>query len=257
MKPVLSLVRRIAVPAGLAAIAALSMVFVFDTRIAAQAPAYVLDHFKCYYTTNQPPNVRVGLKDQFDTALQDTLVWYAVRFCNPVEKTRRNGVVTLIQDPLAHLKMYLIAHQALAPTRIVTYSNQFGQRRLKTYQPEVLAVPTGKNGAPQSPDLDHFKCYRATGLKINAAVVLRDQFHTETVKVLDPFGFCNPSEKVHGTLPKVDIKHPQDHLVCYKITQVPFATTVTTNNQFGSEILNVRDADLLCVPSKKLAVSVP
>jgi hypothetical protein len=43
--------------------------------------------------------------------------------------------------------------------------------------------------------------------------------------------------------------------MCYRIEGTPFATTVRTRNQFGDEISKVNQADLLCVPSEKTALS--
>jgi hypothetical protein len=75
------------------------------------------------------------------------------------------------------------------------------------------------------------------------------------VPVLEPFGFCNPVEKRHGSVPPVPIHNPSAHLVCYKIATGPFTETAAVVNQFGVEHLIVRRADLLCAPSLKLSVN--
>jgi hypothetical protein len=51
-------------PGLLGAVLAVSLA---PTLVEAQAPP-VLDHFKCYRTTATPPDVVVGLRDQFDIA---------------------------------------------------------------------------------------------------------------------------------------------------------------------------------------------
>lgn len=239
-----------------------------NTLASAQALEFKIDHFKCYITTNPPVDAQIQLQDQFDGAgfREDVLVRRPVRFCNPVEKIRLDtGVVTPIINKESHLKMYRIFTDDLdlAPTRKVQVLNQFGKKTIRTFQQEVLAVPTAKQeptGAfPDFHDLDHFKCYRAYGGAINKVVTLRDQFHVEeNVKVGYPFSFCNPALKVHdGQI--TPITNADDHLVCYKITRQPLPTpgVVTRNvrNQFGLEELTMRPADLLCVPSKKLKVS--
>jgi hypothetical protein len=231
--------------------------------------AFKLDHFKCYITTDDPVNQQVKLQDQFDKKIdpafyEDVLVWRSVRLCNPVEKIRLDtGQVTPINNPESHLKLYRMFPDDLdlAPTRKVLIENQFGKKTIRTFDAEVLAVPTSKSFDPgvfqPFHDLDHFKCYRAYGGAVNKLVTLRDQFHTEeNVKVGYPFGFCNPTVKIHGVPPvTTPITNAEDHLVCYKITQKPLPTglpPVFTRNQFRLEQLTVQPADLLCVPSKKL-----
>ena len=43
-------------------------------------------------------------------------------------------------------------------------------------EPELLLVPSEKNGVPSILDLDHFKCYEAEGDPLNMSVSLLDQF---------------------------------------------------------------------------------
>jgi hypothetical protein len=231
---------------------------------------FKLDHFKCYITTDNPVDQQVRLQDQFDkqigpTFFEDVLVWRTVRLCNPVEKVRLDtGEVTPITNPESHLKLYRMFPDDLdlAPTRKVLIQNQFGKKTIRTFGQEVLAVPTSKSFDPAAlqpfHDLDHFKCYRAYGGAINKLVTLRDQFHVEeNVKVGYPFGFCNPTVKIHAGQ-VTPILNGEDHLVCYKITRKPLPPTlppVFTRNQFRVEQLTVRPADLLCVPSKKLKFS--
>jgi hypothetical protein len=252
-------------PARALAVGLMACALVLLLGTPARAQTFRIDHFKCYITTDQPIDVPVRLQDQFDKAIdpaffEDVLVRRAVRFCNPVEKTRLdNGQVTPIINPNNHLKLYrmFVDDLDLAPTRRVTIQNQFGKKTIRTFGQEVLAVPTQKLAPifhPPPQNLDHFKCYRAYGAAVNKLVRLRDQFHVEdNVKVGYPFGFCNPTVKIHGTS-TTPITNEEDHLVCYKITRQTFTTTVLTRNQFGEENLVVRAADLLCVPSKKVKV---
>ena len=214
-----------------------------------------LDHFKCYFTRPDKSLFEpVRLEDQFDAAdkiVEDVRVLVAVRFCNPVKKIR-GGQVTSILNPDHHLTLYLIAPTAPTPARLVMVKNQFGVRKLKVFDPEVLAVPTQKAPHPPPVGLDHFKCYRTYGTPINTVVSLEDQFHREPeVRVVEPFGLCNPVEKEHPPESVTPIKNPKAHLVCYKITPTPITKILTVVNQFGPQTLVVRDADLLCVPSEK------
>jgi len=235
--------------------AALSTLLLLPARASAQTAAPMLDHFKCYFThQDQPVFQAVRLEDQFDTAagiVEDARVLVAVRFCNPVAK-KRGRTVTPIANPDHHLTIYLIATAEPTPSRLVVVKNQFGARKLKVFDPEVLAVPTQKPPHPAPVGLDHFKCYRVHGSAVNAVVDLEDQFHLERqVKVLEPFGLCNPVEKEHPPGAVTPIKNAKAHLVCYKITPKPITKTLPIVNQFGPQNLIVRDADLLCVPSEK------
>jgi len=183
--------------------------------VQAQTPP-VLDHFKCYRTTGAPPDVVVGLRDQFDVpgvAPDKTFVRFPVKFCNPVEKTTPDGVVTPITDRDAHLEMFITAPGRLEPTRRVVVRNQFGTQRLLTYGPELLAVPSAKNDQPPPENLDHFKCYRTYGRPKNIVLKLSDQFQQDTkATLLRPVEFCNPVEKTHGDV-TTPIKNPKAHLL--------------------------------------------
>jgi hypothetical protein len=111
-----------------------------------------------------------------------------------------------------------------------------------------LPLPTG---------LDHFKCYNASGRRLEAEVRLRDEFHDGSTRVLEPVAFCNPVEKTRLETPTgkelTHITNPLGHLTCYTITPMPFGgLAVLITNQFGSGHLNVGPPDELCVPSLKL-----
>lgn len=234
-----------------------------------------LDHFKCYFAKGSLQTRLFQLVDQFDVArnqVQRVDDLRIVRFCNPVEKIIQRGPgkpeVTHIRRPDAHLTLFQTDPQP-AVLRSVLIRNQFGRQQLSVRDAVVLAVPTGKaelipgQPPPETPPipegLDHFKCYLAGGKAINRAATLRDQFHTEFVRVLQPMAFCNPVEKLvpnpqdpQGPGFFTPITNPNAHLACYTITPVQFQTTVLINNQFGFGTLNVQQADILCVPSLKL-----
>lgn len=216
-----------------------------------------LDHFKCYQTGGPPLAEPIDLKDQFDPTFVPARVLAVTRFCNPVQKTH-NGIVTPIRDPNGHLKLYAIETTTAVSPRTVLVTNQFGgnqQLRVTGPQGEILAVPTQKLPHPPSGFLDHFKCYPATGPNPNTTVRLQDQFaNTRNHALRRPVLFCNPTEKIHNGV-FTPIQHPADHLTCYKITARPFSRDVLAINQFGTENLVVRDADLLCVPTLKLGFS--
>jgi hypothetical protein len=221
--------------------------------------APVLDHFKCYRTTGEPPNVEVLLRDQFDdpaAAPDKTFVRFPVKFCNPVQKTTADGTVTEITDINAHLEMFITAPGRLEPPRKLVVRNQFGIQQLTTYGPELLAVPSAKNTQPPPENLDHFKCYRASGRSKKVELKLTDQFQEGApATLLRPIEFCNPVEKTHGTV-TTKIKHPRAHLLCYQITTTTFQGDALVRNQFSGGPLPLATADMLCVPSQKLRFSV-
>ena len=208
-----------------------------------------LDHFKCYLTYGMPSYDSVLLRDQFGEA--GALVLYPRLFCNPVEKLH-DGNVTPIQDPDAHLKMYMMYTYEKSPTRQVEISNQFGEEQeLDVGRPYFLAVPTQKHPHQPPEGLDHFKCYIVSGQSTYAYVGLLDQFKNDPgVLVYSPFLLCNPVQKTHKE-EVTSVEHPKDHLVCYRISQRPYYGYVSTTDQFGNETLRVRQSYMLCVPSVK------
>lgn len=252
----------------LVASAALSLTLAATSAAPASAQVldFKIDHFRCYVTTSRSIDERVRLQDQFDRQInpnffENVLVGRAVRFCNPVEKTVvRSGVVTVtpIKNPESHLTLYRILPDDLdlAPVRKVVIQNQFGKKTIRTFDPIALAVPTQKNNEGAPHDLDHFKCYRAYGGSLNRSVRLKDQFLADGVRVQDPVIFCNPTVKIHDDV-VTPIRNEEDHLACYRTTRKPFDRFILAINQFGAHDLPIREANMLCVPSKKLSVSIP
>ena len=241
------------------------------------APAN-LDHFNCYLAKGPVQPQLAILKDQFDIGnvevVQDIRM---ALFCNPVQKTY-NGAVTNILHPADHLAMYLIPPEPLVP-RTVTVQNQFGVQNLVTRRAVILAVPSGKSPInsttpPQLPpipnpnELDHFKCYGASGQAPNALVTLKDQFLTLHTRVLEPILFCNPVMKVVPTATAAGVAgstvtpilNPTAHLTCYTEIPTPFQSVVVYNNQFVPPntlpTVPIGNAEILCVPSLKLKWAV-
>ena len=237
-----------------------------------------LDHFYCYFASGRVQPQTVLLQDQFDAALNQTEQIQdlrIIRFCNPVQKTTADGTVTQIQHPDDHLTMYLINPQPIIP-RAVIVRNQFGTQQLRTGNAVLLAVPSGKvwpvpvTAPPQTPpiptDLDHFKCYLASGKPLDRTVLLQDRFFKDTAGVLaaalQPILFCNPVQKsVPNPNPvagppfiTTPITNPVAHLTCYVTTRRAFQSTLLYDNQFSPQLasLAVSNPDFLCVPSFKL-----
>lgn len=245
-------------------IALLALTTIVSVSASAQIPPdQRVDHFRCYPPlTNPTIATNIQLIDQFDAAMhavENINQLTIFRFCNPVQKTV-NGVVTPMVSIKHHLTIFLINPQPII-MRTVVVKNQFGQQTLSVADARALAVPTGKaiqpNPAPPAPvDMDHYKCYVASGNPVNVLANLKDQFLSENVGITSPLAFCNPVKKIHGGV-TTGILNPDVHLVCYATTASVFeGANINISNQFGLFSLSLNRPDLLCVPSLKLAWSV-
>jgi hypothetical protein len=138
----------------------------------------------------------------------------------------------------------------------IQIANQFGNDQvLDLTTRELLAVPSQKN-VPPTPPLDHFKCYNALGPAPDLWVDLQDQFHDFYFdgEVLDPLMFCNPVDKVHGTV--TTTSYPDNHLTVYDLNAATDWWTVTVDNQFNDaavpQTLTVFGPVALAVPTQKV-----
>ncbi|MGB8703128.1 MAG: hypothetical protein WCD18_27230 [Thermosynechococcaceae cyanobacterium] len=99
-----------------------------------------LDHFKCYRAKGSAINVKVDLKDQFQSQ-KSAAVLNPYLLCNPVVKIH-NRVTTPILHPEAHLVCYKITIQPFVTRRQVV--NQFGAAVLPMKDADTLCVPSLK-----------------------------------------------------------------------------------------------------------------
>ena len=200
------------------------------------------DHFQGYPTSpligNDGPIVQID--DQFGS--QTTDLGLPTRFLVPVDKNSEG-----IDDPISHLTCYDIPDGVAGPPVIST--NQFGAQPLTLGVPDSLCVPTEKLISPGTVDLDHYKCYGATGAQIDVGVTLLDQFQARTALVLEPELFCTPADK-NGE----GIDDPINHLTCYSTNPVgqPPGLIPITNQFLAGDQLDLLGPDLLCVPSTKI-----
>ncbi len=113
-----------------------------------------------------------------------------------------------------------------------------------------------------SEGLDHFKCYDVQQQQHFQPfeVRLRDQFETQTVRVLRPTTLCNPAIKCVGQ-DCTPILNPDAHLVCYETIDAQGTPQferldVIVSNQFGKDqrLTVWRRKNLLCLPSLKAHV---
>lgn len=229
-----------------------AVLLVFGTAAFAQ---FDTDHFKCYSkvtVTPVPPAPHVLLQDQFISS--DVTVRGIWHFCNPTTK-QHNDVITPIMNPDAHLAFHITSATPLI-NRQVQIENQFGIQTITTGAAKYLAVPTRKDPHGPPNNLDHFRCYKVTsGPNLATTVGLTDQWFASTHRLARPTLFCNPVQKLHNNV-VTPIQHPNDHLTCYRMTPVALNRTVQLHNQFGDPIFTSYRADLLCVPTHKLAWQV-
>ncbi|HEY3121240.1 MAG TPA: SBBP repeat-containing protein [Vicinamibacteria bacterium] len=227
---------------------------VFVAKIGDQPAVPPLDHFKCYdgqFPKFEPRTVL--LEDQF--VREEAVAFRPHLFCNPVSKNDEP-----IRDPDAHLKVYSIraapAHPPLRAREVVA-TDQFGEERLRVLRPSDLALPAQKAPHAAPVGLDHFKCYDVEHSAGSPPfqpreVVLRDQFVTERVRVVEPRLLCTPvsknGEPIHDAVM---------HLKGYVIEPVGPAKvdrTVVVRDQFGTETLTAQRARVLLVPAEKRLV---
>ncbi len=207
-------------------------------------PAYAqLDHFNVYNVSGGPDGPIVQIADQFGSIVTDlgTLSHFLV----PADKNDEG-----ITDFFSHLACYDIFDPVgFAPPSVIAI-NQFGTQTLNLGESRTLCVPTEKLIAPGPVNLDHYRCYDATGPSIDVGVSIQDQFQQQSAIVLDPFLFCTPADK-NGEV----IQNPDDHLTIYHYTP-PGASPglMPILNQFlpAPAFIDVNEPFALAVPSLAL-----
>jgi hypothetical protein len=207
-----------------------------------------LDHFQCYEVKPASfASLTVTVQDQFGTLTEG--IRFPHRLCAPANK---NGEGIL--DPTDHLAGYLTKPPPFTRRQNQTVVDQFGTQLLDVVRPDVLMVPTSKDGVPLVLPLDHFQCYKVKRSKgapkfTKRTVSVADQFETLTLTLVKPVLLCAPANKNNEdpTAPT----HP-DHLTCYKTTDGKFPSSVhAINNQFGTDQVTLIHRRELCVPSLK------
>lgn len=249
-----------------------------SSSLSAQSQPPPLDHFFCYYVPNQNPlTISFTLQDQFDAAMSSPLNFEHItsetlaRICNTAQKTI-GSTVTPMTNVNHHLTMYQLNPQPIVP-RTVTASNQFGSSQtLNVFDSRFVLLPAFKCILPCPvssipTDLDHYKCYAASGARVFTGIALiKDEFTSVGPSLLNPVLFCNPTIKIRNNT-TTSIQNNRDHLVCYAITPVPFGGIPDASNpsspsgivifdQFQQRNVTVQQPDMLCTPSAKLSWSV-
>jgi hypothetical protein len=215
------------------------------------------NHFRCYIISSQTPQPAqsITLEDQFTSEPESSLVGEPVMFCPPTAKTRSEQEFP-IEDEQEHYALYNAPGTASPRTVLVT--DQFGANvPWQITTPKYVMVPTAKTIGGQTFDdrenMNHYRCYEASGPRVGARVTLDDQFSgPDNVRVTTPTLFCAPAEKVHGadTFP---IEDENLHLACYEIhgKQKTQQHTLTAENQFETDEWQTGPWEILCAPAEK------
>ena len=97
---------------------------------------------------------------------------------------------------------------------------------------------------------NHYKCYRVLtpATPQFPPVHLSDQFKESFAQVHQPRYLCNPVKKNNTGIVDETL-----HYVCFDVVQEfqPPLPLVRTSNQFGDQVLQPVQTQLLCLPSKK------
>jgi hypothetical protein len=209
-----------------------------------------IDHFQCYEVKpSKFSTAPVTVQDQFGTLTGD--IRFPHRLCNPTDKNNE-GII----DPTDHLVGYSTRYSRFIKQRNQMLVDQFGTLFLDVTRPDLLMLPSSKDGVPQLPPLDHFQCYKVKRSKgtpkfVKRTVTITNQFEPPiTILVTKPFRLCAPANK-NGEDPTAPL-HP-DHLTCYKTRGPRFnGSSHTISNQFEvDDVLQVIHRRELCVPSLK------
>ena len=204
-----------------------------------------IDHFSVYTAVGPAPPASFQSVTLHDGFGEEVVGLGAVDlFMVPAEKNEE-GLI----DPISHLACNAILDGTQGQPE-VTVANQFGEYTIAVGVARELCVPTEKLITPGTVEIDHYKCYEASGEAVDAAATLVDQFQSWGGLALDPFLFCNPTEKNEER-----IQNFEDHLACYNVTPTgqPVSIDVPISNQiYPAADLQVSAPFALCVPSKRV-----
>jgi hypothetical protein len=184
---------------------------------------------------------------------------------NPASSACGLEPIEVIRIP-AHFKAYDIDEiTPRHPTESVLLTDQFGTETVQVSQTKHLFTPVEKRrqGLPAEPILradEHQVCYVVTGGRDqNTMVRVTNQFVTgATLRVNGPTRLCAPASKsLTGppTVPPVDTQHYKCY-AAFEPSPRP-EEIVDLVDQFGTERVGVRAAQLLCNPVTKQRVNRP
>jgi len=213
----------------------------------------------------------VELTDQFGSGIFE--VKKLERLYNPVDKNEEG-----ISDLVTHLVGYKIEledddEEEDEVIARVLVSNQFGDIILDVEEEKLLLVPSAKDLDFLPPLLvntfvNHYKCYEVevtegTPEFEKRIVHIFDPNFDESrdLEVKKPKLLCNPVQKIHDGITEIIV--PENHLLCYDVKPAEGEPkhekrkNVSTNNQFGPELLDTEKEMEMCVPSMKILLEAP
>lgn len=117
--------------------------------------------------------------------------------------------------------------------------------------PAGVAQPVDGAAAVQ---LSHFKCYLTSvaAPQPQRLVQLQDQFGTQQTPIGPADMFCAPVKKTLLNAHPLPIPGPADHLLCYRIKEMPMNVPRPIWNQLQKTTIKVMPSQRLCVPTFKL-----
>lgn len=117
-------------------------------RVTAPAPAsaaipmLAFSHFECYTAQLKAVTATVQLTDQFQS--YQTALGTPEFFCTPVTKKVIRGPHVTVPNPANHLTCYAIQGPGIQQSR--PYTNQFIKDTVTVGAPQLLCLPTNKQG---------------------------------------------------------------------------------------------------------------
>jgi hypothetical protein len=184
---------------------------------------------------------------------------------NPASSACGLEPIEVIRIP-AHFKVYDVDQNTpVHAPESVLLTDQFGTETVQVSQARLLLTPVEKRrtGRPAEPILrgdEHQVCYVVSGGRDQQRTVrVTNQFETgATLRVDGPTRLCAPASKsLTGppTVPPVDTQHYKCY-AAFEPSPRP-EEIVDLVDQFGTERVGVRAAQLLCNPVTKQRVSRP
>lgn len=216
------------------------------------------DHFLVYKTpTKDSTEFDIDLKTSNNLVYEHYTVSMTTHFMTPVQKIH-NGYNFPVYHKNYHSKWHIL-NKKESDIKHVLIANQFSQEKLNISEPKFLIVPSDKehNGTiyPLPDDLDHYQVHEVINYEIErdpVEVILSDQFQNHKLtNVRQPIYVAIPVAKVHGPN-EFAIRRADTYLVFYNIDPLTRARPVEikTKDQFSSNVLEIKSAILIGVPTK-------
>jgi len=140
--------------------------------------------------------------------------------------------------------------------QVIEYADTHGRRSVVVQKPTTLCMPAS-TGAPASPLIDPYTCYRmkaAPGAErfLSRKWHLTDDLEEKDFETLKPDAFCS-SAALDGNPPG----SAADHLACYRVRQsrgqLKFAgATIATDDDLAAQTLALKKVTTLCFPATLL-----